>query len=500
MGRYFTEETTTGFWVRGNPHPLDVPGQAEWLVELAYDHSGARRHPAHVTQGPCYLQVEGNFSRSPERLALPDCYGLVETIAGCLLSGWQFNAEHWDHHDDYWPFHWLKPWLLKQTSRSIAFQVRDQWERLLNGIHPTVLEIQKAVFSANFGLDLSRSVILQENLYRERFLVNDIQAFRAAQIAAGVMSSIDKMQQWRFLFCPSGVSPYTSLNKTLNSLPGGVPARLLFRLRHFTLPRPITNRLELIATILAAQETNFHVVAHADAGEIVEAMQKVGTHLHRQFNPRRWRDVQDVLQFLCDFPDEHPGRILGLADKSIIWHRDCQGEEIRKCIGELGHDTALARPPIPLPDITGVRFLATVGDVCDEAERMGHCIASYAKRAYDGQCYLFHVDYDGDAASVEVNAANGHVVQSQGKRNQPNRATAWAAKTLSQWGRVLRCAAKLTTQCAAQPMDQGITQQDVSVAVTQRQILARVLRDVERKESEPALLSEMDFFEELRRM
>jgi hypothetical protein len=330
----------------------------------------------------------------------------------------------------------LADWLPKQTGRAIASQVWEQWARLLSGAEPTVLRVQKAVFSANWGYDVGKSVIMQEELYREKFIVKDILAFRGAQIAA-CFGSLDEMRNWRALFCPPEVRPYKALNKTLNALPGGVTTRLLYRLRSFVLPRAITNRLELITTLSAEGQNNFDVFAHATAAEIVEAMLRVGRFLHRDFNPRRLRDVREVVGFLYDFPERHEGRIVGLADKSIRWHRDCQEEEIRKSLRELGRDALVSRPPIPVPAFPGVRFLETVGDVCNEGMSMGHCIASYAKKAYYGQCYLFHVEYERDAASVEV-SPEGVVLQSQGPGNKPNRATEWGKVVLSQWAKGLR--------------------------------------------------------------
>src|SRR5262249_44142676 len=150
---------------------------------------------------------------------------------------------------------------------------------------------------------------------------------------------------------------------------GGVPARLLTELRKFVMPRPITNRLELLATLLAAgRSRHFKVFAFASAKDIAEAMRRVSRSLHEELRPRRWREVGSVVQYLHDFPETHNGTIVGLTDKAIRWHRDCQHEVIKKVICELGESTPLAKPSVPLPDVAGVRFLATVGDVCNEAE------------------------------------------------------------------------------------------------------------------------------------
>lgn len=79
-------------------------------------------------------------------------------------------------------------------------------------------------------------------------------------------------------------------------------------------------------------------------------------------------------------------------------------------------------------------FLDTVDAIHTEADRMGHCIASYSHEAVNGDCYLFHVDYKGQMASIEM-SATGHIHQSKGPRNCQNTATEWGAKAISEWVR-----------------------------------------------------------------
>jgi hypothetical protein len=67
---------------------------------------------------------------------------------------------------------------------------------------------------------------------------------------------------------------------------------------------------------------------------------------------------------------------------------------------------------------------------------MQHCIASYAKRAHQGLCYLFHVEFEGERASVEVNP-QGVVLQSQGPRDRPNKATVWGKKGIVTMGPIV---------------------------------------------------------------
>ncbi len=234
-------------------------------------------------------------------------------------------------------------------------------------------------------------------------------------------------------------------------LPGGVPAALLCDLRKIILPRPICNRWELITTILAGARTadNFSVFAHATAAVIKEAMQRVSISLQREWarwsptprenlSPRRTRDVRTAVHYLLDYPEDHHGKIVGLAEKAIRWHGvEGRPMEARNSVTRFGTDRRLMKPPIPLPEIEGVRFLATVADAVSEGEQMEHCIASYSESAVEGRCYLFHVEYQGENASVEV-SSSGKVIQARGPRNCYNKATRWAAQILGQWGRGFR--------------------------------------------------------------
>ena len=219
-----------------------------------------------------------------------------------------------------------------------------------------------------------------------------------------------------------------------------MPLDAVCELRKFILPRPIYDRLELLATLCAGSQSsvNFNAFAHATRGDICEAIDRIAQHLNRPLSPKRWRHVAEAMQFLIDFPDQHRGNIIGLTNKSIRWHTNGRRIEVEKAIKRFGKERKVATPPIALPDETGVRFLATVGDVCAEGDAMEHCVARYVERAVDGRCFLFHVDHDGEQATIEV-SQTGKVVQSQGPRNSANGATRWAKRVLSSWGKQFCC-------------------------------------------------------------
>ena len=254
---------------------------------------------------------------------------------------------------------------------------------------------------------------------------------------------IEKLINWRDLLSHSGKS-YRSLDRTLMNLPGGIPAGYLSELCAIELPRPITDRVELLCLLgyrsVYGRNTRYDtpnntgVVIHAPREQILEAMSRVAAHTHNDLSPRRSKSYRFFSRFIADYPDFHSGNIIGLTEKAIDWHRHQQQNEITEISEQLGEDTKTALPPIPLPDIPGITFLAKVGDVCSEGQDMRHCIASYARHAVDGYCYLFHIDLGGEVASLQVDSM-GRVVQAHGPANKQNKAVIWGKQMLSRWGR-----------------------------------------------------------------
>lgn len=88
---------------------------------------------------------------------------------------------------------------------------------------------------------------------------------------------------------------------------------------------------------------------------------------------------------------------------------------------------------MPVPTFEGIKFLETVEAIVSEGEQMNHCIGTYAERAVEGRCYLFHAEHEGEQASIEI-SPSGHVIQSYGPRNCRNRAAQWAEHILGTWG------------------------------------------------------------------
>lgn len=254
---------------------------------------------------------------------------------------------------------------------------------------------------------------------------------------------MERLGDWKGVFSPDD-RPYRSLNRTLMNLPPYVPAAALKNLRHFRLARPLTSRSELLLTCCAIKRgareegdgEKMGVLLAARRPDILRAMKMVRRETGVPLDGRRTESFDYLAGYLLDFPGEHSGSITGLAARSIRWHREHDEEARRNSIEGLDPAAPLARPPAPLPEGEGITFLDTVGALLHEGGLMRHCVATYAASALKGDCYLFHVERDGETATVEVDR-QGAVVQARGPGNTINAACRWSRRVLARWGRGL---------------------------------------------------------------
>jgi hypothetical protein len=460
-------------------------------ISSGFTVTGKDRTPVTVElQGPAIVANGKEFG-------LYNYYGLSRYVAEELMKDWEppdtSRLPKSENDEPYIP-RWLRTWPQHQTAKAIGKRVHAQWKRLIGLADPHIVTVQRAIFAATRG---SAKIATEDELYKDWWLVSDIVNYRAAAVAAqqvqdlmwirwhlqkrrrekqleespqyaalmtladslGVnltidMSLVDRpgdfeprankecleaLHDWRTLFSPTGQS-YRSLDRTLMNLPGGIPAGLLKHLAYIELERPVTNRLELLFMLHAVRysgndgmKENWCIVEHARAPQIKEAIRRVANFTHNELSHRRANDVKFLASFLADYPNRHNGNVVGWTDRAIAWHRDEQVQEIEKQVNLMGEDTKVAPPPIPLPEIPEITFLSDVRAVCEEGASMHHCVASYARNAVSGRCYLFHVERNGDRATVEVDY-KGRVVQAHGPGNRRNNVATWAKQKLKAWG------------------------------------------------------------------
>ena len=454
---------------------------------------GPDRPRVHVSCGPTFLEVDvPRFEGGPsQRCGFYSFYKLNTAIAAGLMREWQppqREGASWD----------VRQWAVTQTEKTINHLVLHQWHRLLRTVDPTVLAVHRAIFAVTLGAaevatcpELYRHPYLVRDILHYRAaaiatrhveqlgdqvrlkkLTNSSHAAALKTLAEelGVMVEIraghppfdlfdddphdkttdtdrigralEDLHDWRGLFSPTG-RPYRSLNRTLMQLPGGIPHGLVCELQSIHLGRPLVDRAELLmATLSAANRLLEHpdrhrrVLADARTPQSREALGRVAAHTRNDLTFRRTSDLKFFVRFLLDCPEDHHGTIVGLADKAIRWHQRQLVSERDRLVEEYGAATVVAAPPVPPVVDPAIYRLATVQEIAAEGEQMGHCIASHIAAAVEGRCYLFHVDYEGEVASVLVDR-HGGTVEAHGPGNQRNRAAAWGRRVLRQWGRAL---------------------------------------------------------------
>ena len=417
---------------------------------------------------------------------------LSQEVAHGLMGEW------YRRRDGYVP-HWLPPWLGQRTGTAIGKRLHSWYTRQLSLASPEVLRVQRTVFAATLT---TPEVLLDPGFYTASraeapYLLEDLANHRAAGIAlvnlhkfpkpaeiehrrayeemqrsaeyaalaemveqcygASVdvllgmpaprreaATAIERMQNWRALFSPTGES-YRSLDRTLTNLPGGVPHSLVPYLHRVRLEAPITKRLGLLMACAYGRaladrdflEPDIHerIFLSAAPDRIVRAVRLISAHTRNELSPRRARDVIFAANFMLDCREAHQGNIVGLAEKAIAWHRNEMRSQAERIVAQLGGACETAKLPVPLPAklAEAVTFLETVQDVCEEGARMNNCVAFYAREAVNGSCYLFHISRGGEEATVEV-GRDGHVRQAAGPSNRANAAARWGRRELERWG------------------------------------------------------------------
>ena len=385
---------------------------------------------------------------------------LVQQIAEGLMSRWR-------PPNGAPPLDEVKRRAISNTARAIGHRVHTQWKRLRDKSDPRVVQTQKAVFATG---RFDPRILHEPTLYRDQYLMRDIQKYRAAASLVGIADLLYQRRQeqqaresfdaadaddtdfeqvvayisdWQSVCSPTGRS-YRSLRRTLMRLPGRVPPTLLRKLTDVHLERPVTDRVELISLLLSTELIDRRggqrpglerMFMHVTRGQIRDSMQLVRQQLARRWSLRRVGDMDAFLSYVLDYPEDHHGKLSSLARKAIRYHANLTVDDFDEFFAEepLEDDEVTARPIIPLPKFPGVRFLETVGAIRQEGRDMNHCIGGYAQAAVDGNSFLFSVLHQGQRASVEVDLL-GRVRQSYGPANVSNEAARYGRRVLGIWG------------------------------------------------------------------
>ncbi len=166
--------------------------------------------------------------------------------------------------------------------------------------------------------------------------------------------------------------------------------------------------------------------------------------------------LQDYVHYMVDYLktreviEDYGRNLIDATLRSIDWHQNFRNQPVRGWVedamfgGDVANyatytestvlvpivqDETPVAEPVALEGLLAnesIRFLGTVHDIKEEGRLMGHCVSIYARQAYNGQCWLFHVEHEEEMATVMVNAVTRQVTQAYGPNNARNNAAAWA--------------------------------------------------------------------------
>jgi hypothetical protein len=398
------------------------------------------------------------FSNSADYDVLPlyQFYSLVNTSVSKIYESWKSPKEN----QTYTPVH-ITRWMQTQTSKCLNHRILTEWQRMLNTVDPTLQKIHKRFFSLACGKGYWNSVqdVLNQN---NPYIISDVLAYKSAAIAILFDNAQKWKKDWAYSFAKDETK-YHSLMRTLMNMPSGILYGMTPNLKDVRLPEAALTPIRMMAyTSLPAPyytdkaEEFIKVILRSTDDDI-----RKGIRLMWQYFPstttsgfKSKREILRAFTLIYDYAGE-VGKwdMAGLARRSEQYHHDIAAQQrAQQEIWDrqrLADDKAYAErrkmlqtaktalPSIPLPVDEHIRFLDTYVSVLDEGMLMEHCIAQYAERAVDGHSYLFHVDYNGEMASVEV-SPRGFVSQSYGPKDRLNNASAYGKKVLTKWCKPLQ--------------------------------------------------------------
>lgn len=363
------------------------------------------------------------------RFSLYDYQHILDFIAQWFLIAMQFKAQKRKYDD-----------AVKMIAKSLNSRFHPHWEYMVKQVAPPeVAELSRLMWSST----LKDAVVLHiPELYTDEYkhLRADLKQYHACRLICKMIEGdlpgnhewaaddLPRFQAWRERVAMT--VPNKFLNKTLDRLPQAISVKQLVYLPTFQLTRPIVDRLHLLFALSACSHHHWGLhelaVLNASGATIQEAAHAFGFHSAHQINVGSKTElIAELARNILDYPQAYRGNLVGLAERSAEWHQERRFRQrqqdyyVARARDQITPETPLPRPDIDLDALAekGVRFLATFGDVQNEGNTMGHCMASssYDYKAYQGKCYLFHVDDPNSRtqASVEVDT-DGEILQAYG--------------------------------------------------------------------------------------
>lgn len=393
-------------------------------------------------------QVDGDDFPTPFRW-----YGIVPIIKDIVSDLVKFDESRpLPAGKEKCPSHKREEWNRVRTTKMVAKAITDEWRKLLSiDRFKRYIEFDRK-FTSVVGTQKSlRSnwnwlYNIEHDVWTNQYLYNDVLTYKPAMMLfsrncyqEGRWTSPDSdyisSTDWKRLFSINGDEPYKALNKTLFSINYSIPINLLLELKNKKLEKPLLTRAELIAYLTT---NSYYTYIREDIKNIVlkstpKEFRKVAKYLRSvdyAVNLRKSGGYSTLISYLRDFQGEsYHGDLMGLAKRSFTYHELIRQNRLKKRI-DIDPATLTKVPPFDFTKVKGIKHLATVQDVVDEGRIMGHCVASYAKSAVKGDCYLFHLDHPTtkEKATIEINLRRNYwtIGQCQGPGNKQNSASKYA--------------------------------------------------------------------------
>lgn len=364
----------------------------------------------------------------------------------------------------------LREWSRVNITKALSKRIGMQVDRLLDLRYtPFQIRVMKRVYQA--------TSLLPGNLYFDilelpemEYFVRDLFKYRAAAQFLFLLGEQDTpntiqemtilmLQDWRDEL-NNGQSPSKSFNITLDNWPNAMSVSLLPYLHLANLRKPITNRRELIGTLLVCKEI---VPAETYAMEVWRKIAQYHTaqdwkeamgiyndiFVAMSFSPNKTKDIQLLVVYIRDsfalkanFPQIETPLLPGMKLQNLVRNSHAvhteqherglyHGNYERQKLHPLDETK---KPPIELPifEDGSIVFLDTVKSIWIEGEMMRHCVGTYAHGAVNGNSYLFHIEYKGHVATAELDSS-GRVVAAHGIENEQNVACEWGKRILEKW-------------------------------------------------------------------
>lgn len=399
-------------------------------------------------------------------------YPLLDTAVNKLYETWHPAKTSNIHKKEVAITKYCK----RSTGKCLNKLIHAIWERKRDTLDPRIIELHKKLFSVSKGTgNWDRVNYILKHKREFRYLIDDLLKYPAARMAilhGYGMEEHALLHDWKTAFAYDA-KVYTSLNKTLMNFPNGVVFYDALGLGELKLPEPVTTRIRAYAYAMIgrssaafrykSREILANIILKSSDEDIKKAIRYMWHYFPNTYTGdfRKVKGIEHAFTLIFDYPASMIGDwdIMGLCKRSEVYQHDLElqermreqeyeqrrqkwQEEQKEQQEKWEKEQALikhsktALPPIPLPKEDYIGFLDTYGMVVQEGTLMGHCIASYAESAVRGHCYLFHVNYEGEQASVEV-SPQGFVSQSYGPKDSINKASEHGRMVLGKWAKKL---------------------------------------------------------------